>query len=897
MSTIKTVLDGEIRRFQLNPPANQSLYDELCRLLKDSYGNIVFSVKYEDDEGDLCLITSEEELQEALNFVPKNKTLKLYLAKIAAAGDFAEPKLGPKQVTIGEELEEEKEGWGVVNAEDVEEIVQQEQEDARVLQEEKKRQSNNQSQVSNAEEVVDLPPQPEVEMEANDVKIDPVIEKVELIEEVIEELIEEVVEAEVVEAEVVEAEAEVEVEQDEEMKVEPQAEEKVPQRLSVSILEKDLGCSKTEPNSIIEKVWSITNNGSCAWPQGCRAIYFTGDLLPVEKEIPISAAQVGETVIVKTILNTPNQPGLYTCEFHLARRDGFLLSDDYQLTCSVQVTGVKSCFFVRDVNFLDGSVVAADTTITKQWELLNSGECDWTDDVRLLFIKGSLSPLNGKKSVKLGSVKAGEKVVVSAPLVVPSNPGKGYAEFHVVHGPEDAPQCLHNHFRIWTTLAVDAQLNRTQAGEVLREFFATPGVSKAIHSFLPKLIASLYGENFSASKLMDEFFEEYPGFSNTPFAMKVVPALAQKFEVDHMEKAVRAGIEKIIANFITGIPKSDALLDILLQGFEEGEAFHKNVICDGCEQSPIVGIRYKCTVCPDYDLCAKCEADNKHPSSHIMLKFKRPMTQPFRFVPQGAFRHFVRGQPSRCSQPYSPAAVKMKKKIFKSGKEKHKALFVKDITVPDGTPLKAGSTILKTWRMKNNGDTPWPEDTNLQFVAGTAAPVNSNPVESHPIALTPPGNEADISVLIKVPEEAGRHTGYYRLSTGKKKRFGNRVWVDVLSVGEEKKAEEAKAQPAPASQVIENVEAPIRVNASVPQEVPEEKVAPAPVAADVVVNAPNDAANPAESVAQEEIYAYAVQLETLKSMGFTDDLNKIKALLDTHTGDLNKVVGSLVRAQ
>lgn len=34
---------------------------------------------------------------------------------------------------------------------------------------------------------------------------------------------------------------------------------------------------------------------------------------------------------------------------------------------------------------------------------------------------------------------------------------------------------------------------------------------------------------------------------------------------------------------------------------------HVNVKCDKCNKIPIVGIRYKCAVCGDFDLCESCE--------------------------------------------------------------------------------------------------------------------------------------------------------------------------------------------------------------------------------------------------------------------------------------------------
>lgn len=46
---------------------------------------------------------------------------------------------------------------------------------------------------------------------------------------------------------------------------------------------------------------------------------------------------------------------------------------------------------------------------------------------------------------------------------------------------------------------------------------------------------------------------------------------------------------------------------------------HDGVQCDSCETVPIVGFRYKCVQCPNYDLCQGCEALHKHPD-HLMVR-------------------------------------------------------------------------------------------------------------------------------------------------------------------------------------------------------------------------------------------------------------------------------------
>merc|ERR1712012_921349 len=60
---------------------------------------------------------------------------------------------------------------------------------------------------------------------------------------------------------------------------------------------------------------------------------------------------------------------------------------------------------------------------------------------------------------------------------------------------------------------------------------------------------------------------------------------------------------------------------------------HYGVTCDGCENKPTTGNRYKCVVCDDYDLCESCEVAGRHPG-HNMIK----ITQPGYIFPQRLFK-------------------------------------------------------------------------------------------------------------------------------------------------------------------------------------------------------------------------------------------------------------------
>ena len=51
---------------------------------------------------------------------------------------------------------------------------------------------------------------------------------------------------------------------------------------------------------------------------------------------------------------------------------------------------------------------------------------------------------------------------------------------------------------------------------------------------------------------------------------------------------------------------------------------HKGVKCDQCGKNPIIGCRYKCSVCPNFDFCEECEQKYAGIHNHVFFKIPEP---------------------------------------------------------------------------------------------------------------------------------------------------------------------------------------------------------------------------------------------------------------------------------
>ena len=51
---------------------------------------------------------------------------------------------------------------------------------------------------------------------------------------------------------------------------------------------------------------------------------------------------------------------------------------------------------------------------------------------------------------------------------------------------------------------------------------------------------------------------------------------------------------------------------------------HIHVTCDGCKEDPLIGTRWNCADCENYDLCSTCFTSDVHDKQHAFLRIDQP---------------------------------------------------------------------------------------------------------------------------------------------------------------------------------------------------------------------------------------------------------------------------------
>lgn len=106
------------------------------------------------------------------------------------------------------------------------------------------------------------------------------------------------------------------------------------------------------------------------------------------------------------------------------------------------------------------------------------------------------------------------------------------------------------------------------------------------------------------------------------------------------------------------------------------------------------------------------------------------------------------------------------------------ASYVADVTVPDGTIVKAGSTFTKTWTVQNTGKTTWTTDYQLIYLDGVMGTNNLQAVKlTAPVA---PGASVDISVDFTAPQVDGSYISYWKMYSASGYLFGDALNVKFV---------------------------------------------------------------------------------------------------------------------
>lgn len=111
------------------------------------------------------------------------------------------------------------------------------------------------------------------------------------------------------------------------------------------------------------------------------------------------------------------------------------------------------------------------------------------------------------------------------------------------------------------------------------------------------------------------------------------------------------------------------------------------------------------------------------------------------------------------------------------GSSKLAMRFVRDVTYPDGTSTVPGAVMVKTWRVRNDGLSAWPQDVLLVSAGGDELSREGAGAVFGPLGV---GEELDLSVAVVAPSKEGRYVSYYRLQTKEGRNFGQRLWVDFV---------------------------------------------------------------------------------------------------------------------
>jgi hypothetical protein len=103
-----------------------------------------------------------------------------------------------------------------------------------------------------------------------------------------------------------------------------------------------------------------------------------------------------------------------------------------------------------------------------------------------------------------------------------------------------------------------------------------------------------------------------------------------------------------------------------------------------------------------------------------------------------------------------------------------RAVFVADVTIPDGSVLAPKAAFTKTWKLQNAGTTTWTTSYSLEFISGE----QMGKVTSVNLPQSvPPGAQIEVSVEMAAPANPGNYQSYWKMKNASGQFFNDSVYV------------------------------------------------------------------------------------------------------------------------
>ena len=158
---------------------------------------------------------------------------------------------------------------------------------------------------------------------------------------------------------------------------------------------------------------------------------------------------------------------------------------------------------------------------------------------------------------------------------------------------------------------------------------------------------------------------------------------------------------------------------------------HKGFRCNGCK-IPIVGFRFHCIDCPNFDFCERCENTQPHP--HAFIKVRRLVDEP---------------RSSNLSTLNQSQSLMI---------ETSKEYKVQTFNVSNNISAMVKKTYTNSISIKNSGNTKWPDNTELKCVSGLHKDTSEG------IPSLNPSEEYKVNLVLQAPNNPGTYACSWRLS-------------------------------------------------------------------------------------------------------------------------------------